>query len=466
MLSPLPASTALYEVIDMNIEQWLDNEKTIKKSQKAYTHFDYRTSMSTQKAYVTNPEKVCKHSFYPFIKYEKIYRKYNKKTGLDEKPRVICYAAHRDSCIFQYYSFLINEAYNQRVQLDGLNEVAVAYRTDLGYSNITLARKAIEYIRHNGPCIVMIGDFTGFFDNLDHQYLKKQLKNLLQVEHLSTDYYAVFKHVTKYSTWELSSLLNLNQLDTTRAGRKSFNSMPRALTPEQFSKNRNLIKQNENLYGIPQGSPISAVLANVYMLEIDQKINNLVQSNRGLYMRYSDDFIIVLPQDSTENRKSVIDSIKDIIYQTPGLQLEPRKTQHFEYTGELVVNCGDKFQDNSNRNNNSINFLGFSFDGKKVTLRSKTVSKYYQRMYRKAKPIAKLIQKNSYNKKIGKRNLYDRYSRKGASTQNNNGGNFLTYVYRADKIFEFSEDISKDTARHMSKIKKALRKGAHKATPL
>lgn len=58
----------------------------------------------------------------------------------------------------------------------------------------------------------MIGDFTNFFDNLDHQYLKQQWCSLLQVSQLPADHYAVFKNITKYSKWELDDLLELNVL--------------------------------------------------------------------------------------------------------------------------------------------------------------------------------------------------------------------------------------------------------------
>ena len=56
-----------------------------------------------------------------------------------------------------------------------------------------------------------------------------------------------------------------------------------------------MIVKNPNSYGIPQGSPISALLANVYMLDIDKKIYEIVTGHNGMYMRYSDDFIIILP---------------------------------------------------------------------------------------------------------------------------------------------------------------------------
>ena len=45
----------------------------------------------------------------------------------------------------------------------------------------------------------MIGDFTDFFDNLNHVYLKKQLCDLLSVNRLPDDFYAVYKNVTHFS---------------------------------------------------------------------------------------------------------------------------------------------------------------------------------------------------------------------------------------------------------------------------
>lgn len=45
--------------------------------------------------------------------------------------------------------------------------------------------------------------------------------------------------------------------------------------------------------GIPQGTPISAALANVYMLHFDKRINDAVKPLKGIYRRYSDDMIVV-----------------------------------------------------------------------------------------------------------------------------------------------------------------------------
>ena len=54
---------------------------------------------------VTNPEWVSHHGFYPFMHYEKVCTKYNKNKGWTPKKRDICYAAHIDRCILQYYSY-------------------------------------------------------------------------------------------------------------------------------------------------------------------------------------------------------------------------------------------------------------------------------------------------------------------------------------------------------------------------
>ena len=436
----------------MDAIAWRDLPKTVKKSRKGYTHFDYRTNIQNVWNYISDPLNIAHHSFYPFIHYKKEFTKYNQKKGIKVKERDICYAAHRDSCIFQYYCFLLDELYKQRIRRDGIESIAVAYRTDLEKNNIDLAKCAFDFIRENAPCYVMIGDFTGFFDNLDHQYLKRRWSDLLGLKFLPEDHYAVFKNITSYSTWELKDLLELNGLPDTSKGRHEFNHQSRALSPEQFKKNRMKIKKNTNSFGIPQGSPISALLANVYMLESDFEIKKYVDTLNGFYMRYSDDFMIVLPGIDNSCADKCFSAIMNQFNAIPGLKLQPEKTQFFYFDGETLENCGKRFYKAADCGHRFINFLGFTFDGKVITIRSKTTSKYYYRMRRKAKTI--YYQKKKRNKrKVGCKNLYIRYSERGSYGKK---GNYLTYVRRASKIFGPNEHISKDTKRHMQKIRKAM----------
>lgn len=451
----------------MTIEKWLTSSDTIEKSRKSYAHFDYRTDIGQQRAYISNPKNIARHGFYPFIHYKQIQIKYNKKKGKKVKERDICYAAHIDRCIYQYYSFLLNGLYNQRVAQDGLSQVAVAYRTDLHQNNIDFAKRAIDFIRSNSPCYVMIGDFTGFFDHLDHKYLKQQWCSVMGVPELPQDHYKVFRSVTHYSTWELSDLLELNHLENNRTGQRALNSRLRVLTTEEYKTNSNRahIKQNPNPYGIPQGSPISGLLANIYMLEVDKAVNDLVADLYGLYMRYSDDFIIVVPDTGSSACQS-LQRISAIFNDIDGLTLEPQKTQYFRFENQELENCGSLFGVPLDGRKRFINFLGFTFDGKTVSIRAKTTGKYYYRMYSKAKTIKKSVEYSPKGNHIGAQNLYALYSAKGMRgywIKQKNGkvqwhsGNFLSYVHRAKKKFGEHESIDRDTRRHMQKIRKALK---------
>lgn len=430
----------------MNVQTWLNNPKTIKKSRKMYAHFDYRIDIKKAAVFIRNPDNIACYGFYPFIHYTMKMEKYNKQTGKKVKEREICYAAHMDRCIYQYYAFVINEHYNQRIREDGIEKVPVAYRTDLKDSNIQSAKKAFDFIKENPKCYVMIGDFTNFFDNLDHQYLKQQWCSLLQVSQLPADHYAVFKNITKYSKWELDDLLNLNGFGKSDADIRKLNQMPTVLTKKQYKANRKHIVKNMQSYGIPQGSPISAALANIYMLEVDKIIYEKVKQHGGFYMRYSDDFMIVLPEQ--EDYK-IFEEVIEIIKAVPNLTLENKKTQFFKVESPVVSNISKSFAEDADDSQKKINFLGFSFDGNKIYLRAKTVGKYYYRMQRKAKTIA------GNENFVGADNLYIRYSERGATGKR---GNFFTYVNNAEKEFGSDEMIRHDLKNHMSKIRKTLKK--------
>ena len=69
----------------MDIKAWISNPKVIANSKKGYAHFDLRTDITKVSEYISNPEKVARHSFYPFIHYVMRMDKYNKKTGVKPK---------------------------------------------------------------------------------------------------------------------------------------------------------------------------------------------------------------------------------------------------------------------------------------------------------------------------------------------------------------------------------------------
>lgn len=450
----------------MDLQEW-----KAKQSQKVisqYTHFDRRISLESCFEYISSPQKVSHHGFYPFIHH--ILK--SRKVKAEPKKRNIYYAAHMDSWIYRYYAYLINERYNCRVKKDNINMSSVAYRTDLKMSNVQFARIAFDFIRQAGSCYVMIGDFKDFFDNLNHKHLKQQLCDLLSVTYLPDDFYAVYKNVTQFAYVELQDLLHLNGLKDNKKDRKKFNSheFERALPIEQFRQHKDIVQHNpKGNRGIPQGSPISAVLANVYMLKTDKQIQEYVSSFGGFYMRYSDDFIVILPKSEvpfSQQYKTIKGFIKDI-----DVTLQEAKTKIFCYENEKVVNCSSEYTGIEEGGKNIIDFLGFSFNGKQIQIRDRTVSRYYNKMYRKAKTIVKNRNSDSGNQYISAKNLYKQYSYKGSRAylkkmswkkgvtfdEEKERGNFLDYVLRAEKEFPRAP-VNIVAKRHMSKIHKCLNK--------
>ena len=446
----------------MNYQDW----KKKNLAAKGYSHFDRKVGLASVEKYIMNEDKVAKHSFYPFIRYKQVFQKFSKENNevnMIAKPRPICYSAHMDRYIYQYYSFLLNEKYNDYVSLKNMSSSIVAYRTNLNKNNINFAKEAFDFIKLNN-CKIIVGDFEKFFDKLNHIYLKQMLKKVLNVVTLPDDYYAVLKNITKYSTWELKDILSLNNLTETRSDIRKLNKTSLVLTKDQFRQHKKeYIKGNPEPRGIPQGSAISAVLSNVYMIEFDEKISIYVKALGGLYLRYSDDFIIIIPDSSISSFKEVYNKLTDTITQTKDLVLQPAKTQIYHFQDQCIANITELYIENVVKGKEYIDYLGFVFDGKIVTVRGKTISKYYSRMYKKLYSIYiynKINkEKNQNNFFVTYKNLYLKYTHKGRNPKpllgnNTSKGNFLTYIYRAEKIFGKDEGVMRSTKRHMLKIRR------------
>ena len=430
-------------------QAWVDFVKHHNDT-KPYAHFDLRVSlaMPSIRKYVMDRAKIVTHSFYPFIHFEKKNSRYGKKGP--KKPRELYYCSHLDRCVYQRYAFLLNCQYNSWACENNIDDVAIAYRDNLGKNNIDFAKDAFDAIRSFPQCFILVGDFTNFFDNLEHQYLKKMMCEVLGVERLPQDYFSVFKNITRFSSWDWKDIVKAAGENIEEKGvRKKINSKDTVLTKEQFQKSKNDIKKNVSGVGVPQGSPISAVLSNIYMIEFDKDIKRYVASKGGIYMRYSDDFIIVLPYerdseiaDFTSYIFSYVESMKGLI------DLQKEKTSCYTYKNKVVYE-GDQ--------PSSINYLGFLFDGKNIRLRPRAITKYYYRMRRKAHTIGRSNWISSKGRRISAKELYSIYSR------NDEKQTFIDYARKAKGILKLNDQEANALIKHHKrKIAKAIKEGQKK----
>ena len=436
----------------MDLDQWLDKSNSIKK----YAHFDRRVSIKTVWDEIREPQNIITHAFLPFIHSPLIFHKYSKQKGRKDKIRQLYYSSHYDRCIYQYYSYLLNERYNIKADEVGINQTSIAYRTNLHKSNIHFAKEAFDFIKEQQSCFIIVGDFKDFFDSLNHSYLKSQICTLLGTKRLSEDYYKVFRSITKYSYVNFSEILNYYKLPDTIASRKELNKKHIILPIQNLGK-MVIIGSNKKSFGIPQGSAISAVLSNIYMLEFDQNVNEFIKQYNGKYLRYSDDTIFVLPVTAESEIQKIHLEIRNIISKIPNLTLQAEKTKLYYYNDGKLLNKDSLIGGRAN-DKNIIDYLGFSFDGKNIYLRDKTISKYYYRMYKKADTVVKCKGISPKGNIISNKNLYNTYSLKGANSSEISKGNFLSYVKRCKKVFGANEKVVKVLNTHYGKIKKRLKR--------
>lgn len=360
-------------------------------------HFDSLISNSEAELIASNPISVASHPFMPFLQRNDHWTKFAPKAETrGEKTREIRYACRLDSYIFAYYRNLLSLPYELELERLKLGLCVTAYRKIAtenrrgGKCNVHFAKEAFDHIKTFGDCIAVALDIKQFFENLNHDHLKRMWWRLLgkpsqqnRNHLLPDDHFAVFKAVTSYSFISMEEAYKTLgyigdvklQNGRTRTGylvsRKDF---PKQMCSGKLFRESlaSKVLQNANPFGIPQGSPISDVLANLYMLDFDHEMQALVSSAGGVYRRYSDDILMILPGASTDWHK-VVREVKEVLGATaPNLQLKEEKTQVYSYAQNGESQENKKLT--ASKGPDGLEYLGFRYDGKRIVLRNSTVS--------------------------------------------------------------------------------------------
>nr|WP_268912214.1 reverse transcriptase/maturase family protein [Lentilactobacillus sp. SPB1-3]MCZ0976321.1 reverse transcriptase/maturase family protein [Lentilactobacillus sp. SPB1-3] len=356
-----------------------------KNNNNGYIHFDgpiASKESARMKTIVRNKTVIKKFRFMPFITYEVVSNKYSivdNKPKVKKKKRTISLASHHDSFVFRYYASLLTQYYDDFSKKNEFSDCAVAYRKKQKKSNITTAKEVFDFMYDNDLVWVFKGDFKGFFDNLDHKYLKKMVANVMQEPRLPDDWYSVIKAITSYRSISKDNLLKAIKRERHGKLYKISSGMTYFKSRRQFSdfvKNKKIKISRKNLVGIPQGTTISAVLANVYMIDFDRSLFNCIKNYGGIYRRYSDDFIVCIPKENLSINEFIAlkNKIMNLSQETLKLTIEPTKTKSFLYDrnrGDIRLISGSNITKTS-----ALSYLGFVFDGINVSIRPKSIYKF------------------------------------------------------------------------------------------
>lgn len=466
------------------------------KHLKRYPHFDQLVSQQELLELVESPDRVRSHSFWPFLEYTKTNRRFRHPDHPPPKTRTIRYAARSDAGIFIYYRHLLSDRYEQRLTSLGIADVPTAYRNirsdagrTAGKCNIDFARDAFNEVRRHEKCVVATLDISSYFDCIDHARLRRVWAELLGSDNLPPDHYRVFKAITAYTSVQCDELyqrLDYMVPETTPQGiqRMRFTMAPNEL-PKKLCSNADfrrkvagdsgefsrLISEPNNEYGIPQGAPLSDLLANAYLLEFDQAMASYVSHRGGRVWRYSDDIIIVLPGGKDEGKAAIDFAISEISRQGRQLRIKPEKTALGQYQQMPDGGLQYKWLD-GNQGKNGLEYLGFRFDGKRVFLRDTTLSNFQRKITRYAKRTAYEYVRRFEGKSVDwmtdqfkkKSNEFEkRYGRvvDFEPTSAKKNWTFWTYAERAQRTFsDFDCRVLPQIRGYRDKVNYAFEKSA------
>lgn len=421
---------------------------------RRYLHFDEPLSPSAAKALATSPARVERWAFMPMLQWIIKARKVKRRSDgtLEKKPpknRPISYAAHKDAAIYAYYGHLMVQRYEKVVVARGVAPCVTAFRERSGRCNIDFAMEAFEWIRSKGDCVALAFDIRDFFGSLDHALLKGHWGSVLGSARLPGDHFSVFRSLTGFAFVDRKAVFKefgISQHNPRAKGRK------RICSPEEFRervRGKGLIQRNQSTKGIPQGSPMSAVLSNIYMLEFDVAVAEQAGAVGGFYRRYCDDMLCVVPPD---HARAMEEFVKARIGKVK-LEIQPEKTKRHHFRIEAGLQTVDE----------PFQYLGFTFDGGRALIRTPSVARYYRKMRAAVSLAVQTKRKQNRLRQahgepalpLKRRKLNLRHSYVGRH-------NFISYALRAARKMD-EPAIRKQVKRHWSRLNAEVKRAQSRA---
>lgn len=425
-----------------------------------YLHFDKKINNLLIFEYVTDVKNIESHAFLPTISYvlndKKINRKKFKKDKITkkdykDKERVINFPSHLDGNIYAYYSKILEKYYEKFLKNQDLVDSVIAFRkitkinskgNKYSLCNINFAKEVFDKIRSKKNCTVLCFDISGFFDNLDHELLKGNWCDLIGVDKLPLDHFKVFQSLTEFSYVEKKELYK--KLNLSLNSKRLHRSLDRLCDIRTFRdkvRKEGLIHVNKSQKGIPQGSPLSGMLSNIYMMNFDKLCSVMMNNLNGCYFRYCDDMIFIF-DNSNDN---TLDAVLKIFFEIEkmNLKINHKKTQKIVFKDGIV----QQSEPESFNFPLKLQYLGILYDGNNVFLRETGLSKFHHKLRKairmRSAHYKKLQEKDRHNNNdIYMRTLYERFTYIG-------NRNYISYTYRVAKEFE-SKNIKRQIKGHFN----------------
>ena len=386
---------------------------------RRYRHFDDPIPDEIRNAGFALTAFDKKHRFRPLLGFtdetRRVFRDDDGKLQTKIKPRPIRFASHQDAAYLQAYAEYLSTRYEAALSTHHLGQSVLAYRPT-GLTNIHHAKSLFDEIRQRSNCTVVAVDISGFFDTLVHSHLRAELFRVLDAKKLEGHDWHVFRNITRFAWVETA---DLDYVLGKKRARGSRICKPQDFDRHVRSTKSGLVQVHGDPFGIPQGTPVSGLYANIYLLSFDQHIAGLSASLGGSYRRYSDDIALVFP--SGVDGQELVDVVQKHLADF-GLCLSEDKTDMARFTSHPLA-CDQPIQ-----------YLGFIFDGQNTTIRDSSLNRYREKMQIgiHAKMVAAKEQSIPSNQ-VFQREVRSRYTHLGKRR------NFLQYAHRASDILDAPE---------------------------